>query len=111
MRCPIISGQAARHSAASQKEAQARNVSPARFKRRSLQSAKKRPATGHDAFEVENFPIYALDLSRVDDPAIEDALLVAGFFLVIAADPAPESVHATGLSRRWSARRSLATEE
>jgi hypothetical protein len=24
-------------------------------------------ATGHDAFEVENFPIYALDLSRVDD--------------------------------------------
>jgi hypothetical protein len=57
----------------------------------------------------ENFPIYALDLSRVDDPAIEDALLVAGFFLVIAADPALESVHATGLSGRWSARRSLAT--
>jgi hypothetical protein len=35
---------------------------------------------GFDAFEIENFLVDALDLSRVDDPAIEDARLVAGFF-------------------------------
>ena len=44
---------------------------------------------GFDAFEIENFLVDALDLSRVDDPAIEDARLVAGFFLVIADGPAP----------------------
>jgi hypothetical protein len=108
MHCPIISGKAARHSAASQKEAEARNFSPARFKRGPFSRQRNAPRRG-TMRSGENFPIYALDLSRVDDPAIEDALLVAGFFLVIAADPALESVHATGLSGRWSARRSLAT--
>jgi len=52
-----------------------------------------RGEAGHVAFEVENFPIYALDLRRVDGPAIEDARLLAGLFLVIAADP--ESLYQT----------------
>jgi hypothetical protein len=34
---------------------------------------------GFDVLEVEDFPVDALDLGRVDDPAIEDARLVAGF--------------------------------
>ena len=34
---------------------------------------------GFDAFEVENFLVDALDLSRVDDPAIEDARFVTRF--------------------------------
>ena len=46
MRCPIISGQAARHSAASQKEAQARNVSPARFKRGPFSRQRNAPRRG-----------------------------------------------------------------
>ena len=35
---------------------------------------------GLDVFEVENFPMDALDLSRVDDPAIEDARTRSGVF-------------------------------
>ena len=31
-----------------------------------------------DAFEVEDFPMDVFDLSRVNDPAIEDPRLVAG---------------------------------
>ena len=49
---------------------------------------------GFDVFEVENLPMDAFDLGRVDGPAIEDARLVARFFLVIAADPAPDAVAA-----------------
>jgi hypothetical protein len=82
MHCPIISGKAARHSAASQKEAEARNFSPARFKRGPFSRQRNAPRRG-TMRSGENFPIYALDLSRVDDPAIEDTLLVAGFFLVM----------------------------
>ena len=33
---------------------------------------------GFDVLEVENFPMDALDLSRMNDPAIEDPRLVAG---------------------------------
>jgi hypothetical protein len=49
---------------------------------------------GFDVLEVENFLVDAFDLSRVDDAPIEDARLVARFFLGHAADPAPDAVAA-----------------
>ena len=41
---------------------------------------------GFDALAVENALMDAFDLVRLNNPAIEDAQLIAGFFLVIAAD-------------------------
>jgi hypothetical protein len=41
---------------------------------------------GFDALEVENAFMDAFDIVRLNNPAIEDARLIAGFFLVIAAD-------------------------
>ena len=55
------------------------------FRPQVLDQLAHRLGDGFDVFEVEKFLVDAFDLSRVDDPAIEDALLVAGFFLVIAA--------------------------
>ena len=51
---------------------------------------------GLDVFEIENLPVDALDLSRVDDPAIEDARLIAGFFLGHFDLPIPISNGAPG---------------
>ena len=45
-----------------------------------------RVGDGFDALEVENALMDAFDLVRLNNPAIEDARLIAGFFLVIAAD-------------------------
>jgi hypothetical protein len=39
-----------------------------------------------DALEVENALMDAFDLVGLNNPAIEDVRLIAGFFLVIAAD-------------------------
>jgi hypothetical protein len=44
-----------------------------------------RVGDGFDALEVENALMDAFDLVRLNNPAIEDARLIAGFFLVIAA--------------------------
>jgi len=51
-----------------------------------------RVGDGFDALEVENALMDAFDIVRLNNPAIEDARLIAGFFLVIAADPAPDGV-------------------
>jgi hypothetical protein len=46
-----------------------------------------RVGDGFDALEVENALMDAFDIVRLNNPAIEDARLIAGFFLVIATDP------------------------
>jgi hypothetical protein len=51
-------------------------------------------------FEVENFLMDALNLSRMDGPAIKDARLVALFLLRHAADPVPDAVTALRARRR-----------
>ena len=46
-----------------------------------------RVGDGFDPLEVENALMDAFDIVRLNNPAIEDARLIAGFFLVIATDP------------------------